>query len=60
MARQHAQLAFGDVEPTAVLGRMMNLEALDQTPGFLRRKDFVEGCDRMGVEIVADQGVNVG
>lgn len=32
---QDAQLDFGHVEPTAVLGHMVELEAVDQAPGFL-------------------------
>jgi len=42
LRREHAEFGFGHVEPTAVLGRVVPFEALDQSSGFGGRKGFVE------------------
>ena len=46
---------FGEVKPTAVLGRVVPFEALDQPPGLGRRKGLVEQCLAVDIEIVLDQ-----
>ena len=38
LGRQDAEFGFGEVEPAAVLGRVVPFEALDQPSGFGRRK----------------------
>jgi len=55
MTRQNAQFTFGDIEPTAVLGRIMNLDPLGQSACFGRGECLVQGCQLVGVEIVTDQ-----
>ena len=42
LAVDRTQFDFRDVQPAAVLGCVMDFEALDQTPGFRWRKGFVE------------------
>ena len=39
---QNAKFGFRQIEPTAVLGRVMPFEALDQPSRFGRRKGLVE------------------
>jgi hypothetical protein len=39
---KHGKFGFGHIEPTAVLGRVMPFETLDQAPGLARRKHLVE------------------
>ncbi len=38
LTAQHADFAFGDVQPGAVFRRMMNLETLAEPDGMLRRE----------------------
>lgn len=57
---EDTEFQFGDIEPTPVLGGVVNLQALRQTPGGLRLEGFVERTRFMGVEIVADQPDAVG
>ena len=52
---QHAEFAFGDVQPTAMLGRVVDLQTLREPPGFLRRKRFVERRRRVGIQVIHDQ-----
>jgi hypothetical protein len=40
--RKHPELGLRQVKPTAVLWSVVPFEALDQPPGFLGRKGFVE------------------
>ena len=42
LAGQHGEFGFGHIEPAAMLGRIMPLEALDQPPGFGGREGFIE------------------
>ena len=42
---QDAELAFGHVQPTAVLGRLGELKLLDQPAHLGRRKRLVQGGD---------------
>jgi len=39
---QNGKFGFGHIEPTAVLGRVMPFETLDQAPGLGRRERLVE------------------
>ena len=57
---EDTEFQFGDIEPTAVLRGVMNLQALRQTPGGLRIEGFVERTRLMGVEVIADQPDAVG
>ena len=42
LAVERAQFDFRDVQPAAVLGCVMDFEALGETPGFGWRECFVE------------------
>lgn len=46
LPRQDTQFNLSDIEPTGVLGRVMDLQAIGQSFGLFRREDFVEptGC----------------
>ena len=55
LAGQATEFAFGDVQPTAVFGCVNEVEAFHIRAGLFGRKRFVEGSDRMRVEVVADQ-----
>ena len=55
MLTEDAEFDFGNIEPAAVLGRVMEFEALCQTAGFLRGERLVEGGGCVGVEVVAHQ-----
>ena len=52
---ENGQFAFSDVEPTAMLGGVMDFEALDEPTGHLGWESFIQGGDLMGVEVVTDQ-----
>ena len=52
---EDAEFQFGDIEPTAVLGGVVNLQPLCQAPGRVRREGFVERAQLVGVEVIADQ-----
>jgi hypothetical protein len=55
LTRQDTQLRLRHVQPTAVLGRVMNLQTLRQGEGRDRIKRFVQTTDGVGVEIVHHQ-----
>ena len=55
-----AELDLGDVEPTAVLGRVDELEAVPQGLGHGRRKGLVEGAGAVGVQVVHHQCDSLG
>src|SRR5262245_9536005 len=55
LARQATQLAFGDVQPTAVLGCMAEVDPLDVGSRFLGRERRVERSFGVRVEVVAHQ-----
>jgi len=48
---QHGQLRFRHVEPAAVLGRVVPLEALDKAACLLRRERLVECGRHVGVRL---------
>jgi len=52
---QDGQLGFGEIEPGAMLGRVVPFEPLDQAAGFGGGEGLVGRCLHMGVEIVLDQ-----
>jgi hypothetical protein len=52
LAAQHAGLDLDHVEPTGVLGGVVELQAKQDAPGFGRRKSLVEGASRVGREVV--------
>ena len=49
---QNAEFTFGNVQPTAVFRRVVNLQTLGQRASDSRFKRFVERARRMGVEVV--------
>src|SRR3954454_19252756 len=52
LAGQHAEFAFSPVQPTAVLGRVVPFEPLDEATGLLRREGFIKRSGLMGAEVV--------
>src|SRR2546427_3878521 len=52
---QNADVDFCHVEPTGVLGGVMELQAVQQPSRFIRRKRLVQGSPRMGVEVIEHQ-----
>src|SRR5271169_172905 len=55
LRREHAEFGFGHVEPTAVLGRVVPFEALDEPARLSGGEGFVERGGLVGVEIVLHQ-----
>src|SRR5215813_7842315 len=55
LARQAAQCAFGDMQPTSVLRRGAEVEAFDVCSRPLRCKRFIEGSLGVRVEVVANE-----
>lgn len=53
-AEGDAELDFSHVEPTAVLGRVMEDQAAEKTASFGGRKRLVECCRLVGIEVVQD------
>ena len=56
MARQATQFAFGDVQPTAMLRCVTEVDPLNVGPRLLGRKCRVERSLGVRVEVIADQG----
>ncbi len=52
---KYAQFDLCNIQPTTVLGRIVEFKALHQSSGLSRSKRFVKGTGMMGVEIVLDQ-----
>ncbi len=52
---QHADSAFGDVQPGAVFRHMMNLETLADPVGLLRRESAAKTRQLMRVKVSCDQ-----
>ena len=52
---EDAELGLGHVQPTAMLGRVVPLEPLDEAAGLGGGKDGVERCGRVRAEIVLHQ-----
>jgi hypothetical protein len=55
LSGQDTQFDLSHVEPTAMLGREVKLEAIDQPSGFIRLKGQIESGRRMSVEIIEYQ-----
>ncbi len=55
LAAQHADLAFRDVQPASVLGRMVDLKAAAQPPGLLGRIDMIPAGQLVRVPVVHHQ-----
>ena len=52
---QHRQLMFSHIEPTAVLRRVVYLQAFSNSPRLLRLKGLVQGCGMVSVLVVHHQ-----
>ncbi len=52
---EHAEFDFRHVQPTAVFGRMVQFQPIQDVPGFFGREGLVQGTGRVRVEVVADQ-----
>ncbi len=55
LGRQDAEFQLRQIEPAAVLWRVMPFEPLDQPPGFGGREGLVERSFAVGAEVVLDQ-----
>src|SRR4051794_543803 len=55
LAGKDAPFRLRHVQPTAVLGGVVNLQSLPQPPRLCRGKRLVEGPTRVGIQVVADQ-----
>ena len=60
MTDHDAELDLGDVEPTAVLGGVDELEAVPQRLGLGWRKGLVQGAGAVGVQVVHHQCDSLG
>jgi hypothetical protein len=54
LTAEHADLDLDHVEATGMLGGVVELQALQNSPGFGGRECFIEGADRMGRQVVLD------
>ena len=54
LGRKDAEFGLRQIEPAAVLWRIVPFEALDQSTGFGGRERFVKGSLAVDVEIVLD------
>lgn len=55
LTTQHAQLALGDVQPTAVFRSVVNFQAVGQPVGFCGIERFVERSGIVSIQVVHDQ-----
>ena len=60
LASEHGQLALGHIEPTAMLGGVVQLELASDPPGFVRGQNPVQGGGGMGIEVIQDQSDALG
>ena len=51
---EDTEFPFGDIEPTAMLGGVVNLQALRQASGRVRGEGFVERAQLVSIEVIAD------
>src|ERR671918_1576503 len=51
---EHAQLQLGHVQPTTMLGGVVELQALENPPSLDRGKGLIQGSRAMGVQVVQD------
>ena len=56
LARKGGELDLGHVEPTAMLGRVMELQFLEDCMGFFRREGLVQRARLVGIEIPTTAG----
>ena len=58
LAAEHADLDLDHIEPTGVLGGVVELQAAQNSPGFGGRECLIEGAGRVGRQVVpaASQG----
>jgi hypothetical protein len=54
LPREHGEFKFDYIEPTAVLGGVVELQPVENSSGFLWREGLVQGRWGMGIEIVQD------
>ena len=52
LAAEHADLDLDHVEPTGMLGGVVELQAPQNSPGFGGRECLIEGAGRMGRQVV--------
>ena len=52
LAAENSQFCFGHVEPTAMLGRVVDFELRQNALGFRGSESFIEGGRFVGIEIV--------
>ena len=55
LALEGAEFDFGNIEPTAMFGCVMDFKTLSQSPGLWRWESVVKRADGMDIEIVHDQ-----
>src|SRR5208282_2387325 len=60
LGRQDAEFRLRQIEPAAVLWRVMPFEPLDQPPGFGGREGLVERSFAVDVKVVLDQNNDLG
>ena len=56
LPRQHTQFDLGNIQPTRMLRRVVDLQAVDQRFGLFRRKDLIKRSGRVCIEIVPYPG----
>src|SRR5229473_4030928 len=52
LAAEHADLDLDYVEPTGMLGGVVELQAAQNSPGFSGREGLIEGAGRVGREVI--------
>src|SRR5260370_33069056 len=55
-ALKNADLDFGHIQPTAVFGRVVKLDAPENPPRFLRWDAFIDSTWVMGIQMVLHNG----
>ena len=55
LVREDGEFGFGHIQPAAVLGRVMPLEASGEAPGLGGREGFVERSGFVSVQIILHQ-----
>ena len=54
LASEHADLVLDHVEPTGMLGGVVELQAAQNSPGFGGRERLIKGAGRVGRQVVLD------
>ena len=60
LARKNREFGLGQIEPAAVLGRVVPFEPLDDAARFGRLEGFVKRCWRVRIQVVLNQDDLVG